>query len=58
MIVCHVVSGLAVSTVIISNILFKKCLDTTTHTTNPVKLITKVLNYARKNKVPQNRSTY
>ena len=56
MIVSYIVSGLAVSTVIISNILFKNCLDTTPHVINPVKLITKVLNYARKNKVPQNRS--
>ena len=56
MIVSYVVSGLAVSTVIISNILFNNLLETTPHVINPVKLIAKVINYARKNKVPQNRS--
>ena len=58
MIVSYVVSGLAVSTVIISNILFNNWLDTTPHVINPVKQIIKVINYARKNKAPQNRSAF
>ena len=55
-IVYYVLSGVAVSTVIISNSLFKHWLDTTPHKINPVKLIAKVLNYSRKNKYPRNRS--
>ena len=52
----YVLSGVAVSAVIISNSLFKHWLDTTPHKINPVKLIAKVLNYSRKNKYPNNRS--
>ena len=55
-IVSYVLSGVAVSTVIVTNFLFKHWLDTTSHIVNPVKLIVKVLNYARKNKYPRNRS--
>ena len=55
-IVSYVVSGVAVSSVIVSNLLFKHWLDTTPHNINPVKLIANVLNYARKNKYPRNRS--
>ena len=55
-IVSYVVSGVAVSSVIISNFLFKHWLDTTPHNINPIKLIAKVLNYARKNMYPRNRS--
>ena len=55
-IVYYVLSGVAVSTVIISNSLFKHWLDTTSHKINPVKLIVRVLNYSRKNKYPSNRS--
>ena len=36
--------------------LFRHKLDTTPHITNPIKLIFKVLNYARKTKYPENRS--
>ena len=43
--VYYVLSGVAVSTVIISNSLLKHWLDTTPHKINPVKLIAKVLNY-------------
>ena len=57
-IVSYVLSGVAVSTVIISNSLFKHWLDTTPHKVNPVKLIVKVLNYSRKNKYPRNRSAF
>ena len=56
LIVCYVLSGVAVSTVIITNFLFKHWLDTIPQITNPVKLIAKVLNYARKNKYAKNRS--
>ena len=55
-IVCYVVSGVALSTVLITNYLFKHQLDTTPQITNPIKLIAKVFNYARKNKYPRNRS--
>ena len=40
----------------VTNYFFKHWLDTTTQITNPIKLIGKVLNYARKNKYPRNRS--
>ena len=46
--VYYVLSCVAVSTVIISNSLFKHWLDITHHKINPVKFITKVLNYSRK----------
>ena len=36
--------------------LFKNWLDTTPQITNPIKLIVRQLNYARKNKYPRNRS--
>ena len=52
----YILSGVAVSTVIITNFLFNHWLDTTSNIINPVKLIVKVLNYARKNKYPRNRS--
>ena len=55
-IVLYIVSGVAASTVIISNFFFKHWVDTTHHRTNPVKIIAEVLNYARKNKYPKNRS--
>ena len=55
-VVSYVVSGVAVSIVIVTNFLFKPWVDTTSHIVNPVKLIAKVLNYARKNKYPRNRS--
>ena len=51
-----ILSGVAVSTVIITNFLFKHWLDTTSHNINPVKLIIKVLKYVRKNKYLSNRS--
>ena len=56
LIMCYVLSGVAVSTVIITNFLFKHWLDTIPQITNPVKLIAKVLNYARKNKYAKNHS--
>ena len=55
-IMCYVISGVTVSLVLITNYLFKHWLDTTPHIVNPVKYISEVLNYARKNKYPRNRS--
>ena len=42
--------------IIVGHCLFKHWLDTTPQITNPIKLIIRVLNYARKNKYPRNRS--
>ena len=55
-ILSYVVSGFTISVVLITNYLFKHWLDTTSHIVNPVKRISQVLNYARKNKYPRNRS--
>ena len=55
-IVSYVMSGMAVSVVLITSNLFKNWLDTTPHIINPLKLIGQVLNFARKNKYPRNRS--
>ena len=54
--VFYISSGVAVCTVIISNLLFKHWLDTKPYIINPIKLIAKVLNYAWNNKYPRNRS--
>ena len=53
---CLVILTVAIVLIIISNCLFKRWLDTTPQITNPIKLIVRVLNYARKNKYPRNRS--
>ena len=50
------VSGVAITIVMVTYYLFRHHLDTTPLLTNPVKLIFKVLNYARKNKHPRLRS--
>ena len=50
------VSGVAITIVMVTYYLFRHHLDTTPLLTNPVKLIFKVLNYARKNKCPRLRS--
>ena len=55
-IISYVLSGSTISVVLITNYLFKHWLDTTPHIVNPVKRISQVLNYARKNKYPRNRS--
>uniref|UniRef100_A0A1X7SEF2 Uncharacterized protein n=1 Tax=Amphimedon queenslandica TaxID=400682 RepID=A0A1X7SEF2_AMPQE len=50
-------SVVCVSAVLVSHSLFKGYLDTTpVNTVNPVKLIVRVLCYARKHKYPENRS--
>ena len=50
------VSGAAITIVMVSYYLLRHHLDTTPLLTNPLKLIVKVLNYARKNKYPRLRS--
>ena len=55
-IVSYVMSGVTVSLVLITSYLLKHWLDTTPHIVNPVRRIGEVLNYARKNKYPRNRS--
>ena len=51
-----VVMGVIVSVVLITHSFFKHWLEATPLIINPIKLIAKVLNYARKNKYPRNRS--
>ena len=46
------------SAVLISDCLFHSWLDTNNKTANPIKLIYKVLNYARTTKYPKNRSAF
>ena len=50
------VSGVAITIVMVTYYLLRHHLDITPLLTNPVKLIVKVLNYARKNKYPRHRS--
>ena len=50
------VSGVAITIVLVTYYLLRYHLDTTPLLTNPVKLIVKVLNYAKKNKYPRHRS--
>ena len=50
--------GLVITVIILSHIFFKHWLDITHQKSNPIKLIAKVLNYARKNKYPKNRSAF
>ena len=50
------ISGVAITIVMVTYYLLRQHLDTTPLPTNPVKLIVKVLNYARKNKYPRSRS--
>ena len=45
-----------ISQVLITHSFFKHRLETTPLIINPIKLIAKVLNYAKKNKYPRNRS--
>ena len=50
------IAGGAIVTVSVTNSLCSAWLDTTPNISNPIKLIVRVLNYARKNKYPRNRS--
>ena len=52
----YIVLGVIVSVVLITHSFFKHWLEITSLIINPIKLIAKVLNYARKNKYPKNRS--
>ena len=54
--ICLTVSGVSIVVLMSSYYLFRHKLDTTPHITNPIKLIFKVVNYARKTKYPENRS--
>ena len=56
LILSFITSGVTVSVVLITHSFFKHWLETTPLIINPIKLITKILNYARKNKYPRNRS--
>ena len=53
---CLIISTIVIILIIISYYIFKHWLDTTPQIINPIKLIFIVLNYARKNKYPRNRS--
>ena len=54
--VVFIVSGVAVSLVLVSHSLFKHKLENISLIKNPIKLIVRVLCYARKHKYPENRS--
>ena len=54
--ISFITSGVTVSVVLITHSFFKHLLETTPLIINPIKLIAKVLNYARKYKYPRNRS--
>ena len=54
---CYSVCIISVTAVLVSHNLFNHYLDTTpVNTSNPIKLIVRVLCYARKHKYPENRS--
>ena len=52
----YIISGLSVSIVLVTHSLFKHWLENISLIDNPIKLIVRVLNYARKHKYPENRS--
>ena len=52
----YIISGLSVSIVLVTHSLFKHWLENISLIDNPIKLIFRVLNYARKHKYPENRS--
>ena len=54
--VIFIVSGVVVSLVLVSHSLFKHKLENISLIKNPIKLIVRVLCYARKHKYPENRS--
>ena len=56
LILSFIMSGVTVSLVLITHSFFKHWLENNPLIINPIKLIAKVLNYARKNKYPSNRS--
>ena len=54
--ILFIVSGIAVSIVLVSHSFFKHKLENISLIQNPIKLIVRVLCYARKHKYPENRS--
>ena len=52
----YIISGVSVSIVLVTHSLFKHWLENIFLIDNPIKLIVRVLNYARKHKYPENRS--
>uniref|UniRef100_A0A1X7TR31 Uncharacterized protein n=1 Tax=Amphimedon queenslandica TaxID=400682 RepID=A0A1X7TR31_AMPQE len=54
--IMFILSGVAVSLVLVSHSFFKHKLENTSLIKNPIKLIARVLCYARKHKYPENRS--
>ena len=52
----YIISGVSVSIVLVTHSLFKQWLEKISLIDNPIKLIVRVLNYARKHKYPENRS--
>ena len=53
-----VIFAMCVGAIIISDCLCQQWLDRTHKVTNPIKLITQVLNYARKHSYPERRSAF
>ena len=52
----YIISGVSVSVVLVTHYFFKHWLENISLIDNPIKLIVRVLNYARKHKYPENRS--
>ena len=52
----YIISGVSVSIVLVTHSLFKHWLENISLIDNPIKLIVRVLNYARKHKYPENCS--
>ena len=52
----YIISGVLVSIVLVTHSFFKKWLENISLIDNPIKLIIRVLNYARKHKHPESRS--
>ena len=52
----YIISGVSVSIVLVTHSFFKHWLENISLIDNPIKLIVRVLNYARKHKYPENRS--
>ena len=52
----YIISGVSVSVALVTHSLFKHWLENVSLIDNPIKLIVRVLNYARKHKYPENRS--
>ena len=52
----YIISGISVSIVLVTQSLFKHWLENISLIDNPIKLIVRVFNYARKHKYPENRS--